>query len=53
MNGECPSAPWESEESARFPGENHEMSRSGKPKYRMERLRLIVRWMAKHLQAPS
>ncbi len=36
---------------ARFPDENHEMSRSGKPKHRVERLRLMVRWMEKHLLA--
>lgn len=36
---------------ARFPDENHEMSRSGKPKHRVERLRLMVRWMEKHLQS--
>lgn len=33
-----------------FPGENHELSRSGKPKHRVERLKHITRWFLKHLQ---
>jgi acylaminoacyl-peptidase len=33
-----------------FPGENHDLSRSGKPKHRVERLKHIVRWFLKHLQ---
>ena len=28
----------------RFPGETHELSRSGKPKHRVERLQHIVGW---------
>jgi dipeptidyl aminopeptidase/acylaminoacyl peptidase len=36
-------------ELVRFPGENHELSRSGKPKHREERLRHLVRWMNGHL----
>ncbi len=36
-------------EFIRFPGENHELSRSGKPKHREERLRHLVRWMKKYL----
>ena len=36
-------------EFVRIPGENHELSRSGKPKHREERLRHLVRWMKKHL----
>jgi dipeptidyl aminopeptidase/acylaminoacyl peptidase len=33
----------------RFPGENHELSRSGKPWHRVERLQHIVGWFDKHL----
>jgi dipeptidyl aminopeptidase/acylaminoacyl peptidase len=33
----------------RFPGETHELSRSGKPTHRVERLRHIVAWMDKYL----
>jgi len=33
----------------RFPDENHEMSRSGKPRHRLERYRYILDWFAKHL----
>ncbi len=35
----------------RFAGENHELSRSGKPKNRAERLRQILSWMTTHLAA--
>jgi dipeptidyl aminopeptidase/acylaminoacyl peptidase len=34
----------------RFPGETHELSRSGKPAHRIERLRHIVGWFDKWLQ---
>jgi dipeptidyl aminopeptidase/acylaminoacyl peptidase len=34
----------------RFPGETHELSRSGKPVHRVERLRHIVAWMDKYTQ---
>ncbi len=34
---------------ARFPGENHELSRSGSPHHRVERLRLIHDFFADHL----
>jgi dipeptidyl aminopeptidase/acylaminoacyl peptidase len=34
----------------RFPGESHELSRSGKPWHRVERLRHIVGWFDKYLQ---
>jgi len=37
-------------EFVRIPGENHELSRSGKPKHREERLRHLVRWMNGHLK---
>jgi dipeptidyl aminopeptidase/acylaminoacyl peptidase len=33
----------------RFPGETHELSRSGKPKHRVERLQHIIGWMDKWL----
>jgi dipeptidyl aminopeptidase/acylaminoacyl peptidase len=33
----------------RFPDENHELSRSGKPRHRIERLQHIVGWMDKWL----
>ena len=34
---------------ARFPGENHELSRSGRPWHRIERLQQIVGWFDKYL----
>ena len=34
----------------RFPGESHELSRSGKPVHRVERLEHIVAWFDKYLQ---
>jgi len=34
----------------RFPDESHELSRSGKPWHRIERLRNIMAWMDKYLQ---
>ena len=33
-----------------FPGETHELSRSGKPKHRVERLQHILNWFDKYLQ---
>jgi len=36
-------------ELIRFPDENHELSRSGKPKHREERLRHILRWFKEYL----
>jgi dipeptidyl aminopeptidase/acylaminoacyl peptidase len=33
----------------RFPDENHEMSRSGKPRHRLERFRYILDWFGKYL----
>ena len=38
---------------ARFPGENHELSRSGKPWHRIERLEQIVGWFDKYLSGKS
>ena len=37
-------------ELVRFPEENHELSRSGKPKHREERLMHIMRWFDKYLK---
>jgi len=34
----------------RFSGENHELSRSGRPRHRIERLNHIVNWFKKHLK---
>jgi dipeptidyl aminopeptidase/acylaminoacyl peptidase len=34
----------------RFPDEDHELSRSGKPRHRLERFRLILEWFAQYLQ---
>jgi dipeptidyl aminopeptidase/acylaminoacyl peptidase len=33
----------------RFPDENHELSRSGKPRHRLARFQFILDWFAKHL----
>jgi hypothetical protein len=33
----------------RFPGESHELSRSGQPWHRVERLQAIVGWFDKYL----
>ena len=33
----------------RFPDENHELSRSGKPRHRLERFRIILDWFTKYL----
>lgn len=35
-----------------FKGENHELSRSGKPKNRIRRLQEITRWMDKYVKIP-
>ncbi|MGZ8853269.1 MAG: alpha/beta hydrolase family protein, partial [Thermoanaerobaculia bacterium] len=37
----------------RFPGETHELSRSGKPWHRVERLQHIVNWFDKYLQGKA
>ena len=37
----------------RFPGEPHELSRSGKPWHRVERLEHIINWFDKYLQGKS
>jgi dipeptidyl aminopeptidase/acylaminoacyl peptidase len=33
----------------RFPGEDHELSRSGRPRHRLARFRLILEWFGAHL----
>jgi dipeptidyl aminopeptidase/acylaminoacyl peptidase len=40
-------------ELIRFPDETHELSRSGKPKHREERLRHTIRWFNKYLKQDS
>jgi acylaminoacyl-peptidase len=37
----------------RFPDENHELSRSGRPRHRLERFRIILDWFAKYLPPSS
>jgi dipeptidyl aminopeptidase/acylaminoacyl peptidase len=37
-------------ELVRFSDENHELSRSGKPKHREERLRYMLRWFDRYLK---
>ncbi|GAA1418941.1 S9 family peptidase [Agrococcus citreus] len=32
-----------------FPGENHELTRAGQPRHRVERFEHVLRWWAKHL----
>ncbi|HET9796254.1 MAG TPA: S9 family peptidase [Thermoanaerobaculia bacterium] len=36
-----------------FPGETHELSRSGRPSHRIERLRYIVGWFDKYMEGKS
>jgi dipeptidyl aminopeptidase/acylaminoacyl peptidase len=36
-------------EMLRFPGSSHELSRSGKPRYRQERFEAILDWHERHL----
>jgi dipeptidyl aminopeptidase/acylaminoacyl peptidase len=36
-----------------FPGETHELSRSGGPQHRVERLQHIIGWFDKYLQGKS
>jgi hypothetical protein len=37
----------------RFPGESHELSRSGQPWHRVERLESIVGWFDKYLKGEN
>jgi dipeptidyl aminopeptidase/acylaminoacyl peptidase len=36
-------------EFVRFPGESHELSRSGSPRHRIERMEVILDWFARKL----
>jgi len=36
-----------------FPGENHELSRGGRPRHRVERFEIILQWWARHLPTVS
>jgi len=38
-------------EMVRFPGEGHELSRSGKPRHRVDRFEVILDWHDRHLAA--
>jgi acylaminoacyl-peptidase len=40
-------------ELIRFPDENHELSRNGKPKHREERLEHILRWFRNYFKIPK
>lgn len=41
-------------EYVRFPGENHELTRSGRPSFRVRRFELVRDWFDRHLQpAPT
>lgn len=40
-------------EMVRFPGETHELSRSGAPRHRITRMELILDWFNKHLGDPA
>jgi dipeptidyl aminopeptidase/acylaminoacyl peptidase len=34
----------------RFPDENHDLSRTGRPRHRLERFRIILEWFGRHLE---
>jgi dipeptidyl aminopeptidase/acylaminoacyl peptidase len=36
-----------------FPGENHELSRSGKPLHRVQRFEIMLEWWARYLPTPE
>ncbi|HEU4849551.1 MAG TPA: S9 family peptidase [Terrimesophilobacter sp.] len=36
-----------------FPGENHELSRSGRPRHRLQRFEAVLEWWARHLPIPA
>jgi dipeptidyl aminopeptidase/acylaminoacyl peptidase len=40
-------------EMVRFPGETHELSRSGAPKHRVARIELLLDWFKEHLGDPA
>ena len=37
-------------EFVRFPGENHELSRSGSPIHRIQRANIVLEWFGRHLK---
>ena len=37
-------------EFVRFPGENHELSRSGSPIHRIQRANIVLEWFDRHLK---
>ena len=37
-------------ELVRFPGEGHELSRSGKPRHRVQRFEILVDWFDRYLK---
>lgn len=40
-------------EMVRFPDESHELSRSGRPKHRVERFEVVLEWHARRLEPPT
>jgi dipeptidyl aminopeptidase/acylaminoacyl peptidase len=40
-------------EMVRYPRDGHELSRSGEPKHRVDRLERIVEWFERHLEEPE
>ena len=40
-------------EFVRFPGEGHELTRSGSPVHRLQRLEILLEWFGKHLSPSS
>ena len=36
-----------------FPGENHDLSRTGRPRHRLQRFEIILDWWDRHLQATA
>ena len=38
-------------EFVRFPGEGHELSRSGAPRHRVQRAEIVLEFFARHLQS--
>ena len=40
-------------EYVRFPGESHELTRSGSPRHRVQRAEIVLEWFARKLGAPT
>ena len=40
-------------ELVRFPGESHELSRSGNPAHRVQRFQVLLDWFDRHLKVPA